>query len=73
MLPLIGIQGNDKLYDGDNDTSLIYTECAGLLLARTYAISNHKKLVLAILGALGMCAIILTLVCSMSILSVNMA
>lgn len=37
---------------------------AGLLLARTYAICDHKKLVLVVLGVLGCCAIIPLVVCS---------
>ena len=37
---------------------------AGLLLARAYAISDHKRLVLAVLGILGCCAIVPLLVCS---------
>jgi hypothetical protein len=37
---------------------------AGLLLLRAYAIANHKMLVLAVLGALGGCAVVMALVCS---------
>jgi hypothetical protein len=37
--------------------------CAGLLLLRAYAIANHKRLVLAVLGALGGCAVVTHLVC----------
>jgi hypothetical protein len=38
--------------------------CAGLLLLRAYAIASHKRLVLAVLGALGGCAVVMQLVCS---------
>ena len=44
----------------------MYIGYAGLMLARTYAISTHKKPVLAALGVLGCCAIIALLVCSHS-------
>jgi hypothetical protein len=37
---------------------------AGLLLLRAYAITDHKRLVLAVLGALCGCAIVMYLVCS---------
>jgi hypothetical protein len=37
--------------------------CAGLLLLRAYAIANHKRLVLAVLGALGGCTVGMSLVC----------
>ena len=37
----------------------------GLLLARVYAISDHKRIILALLGVLGCCAIVPILVCCM--------
>jgi hypothetical protein len=37
---------------------------AGLLLLRAYAIANHKRLVLAVLGALAGCTTVMVLVCS---------
>jgi hypothetical protein len=37
---------------------------AGLLLLQAYAITNHKRLVLAVLGALCGCALATGLVCS---------
>ena len=37
---------------------------AGLLLARAYAVIDQKRLVLAILGILGVCAIVSILVCT---------
>ena len=36
----------------------------GLLLARAYAVTDHKRLVLAVLGILGVFAILLDLVCA---------
>ena len=39
-------------------------ESVGLLLARAYAVTNHKRLVLAVLIILGVCAIALELVCT---------
>ena len=38
---------------------------AGLLLARVYAICDHKRMILALLGVLGCCAIVPILVCCM--------
>jgi hypothetical protein len=38
---------------------------AGLLLLRAYAIANHKRLVLAVLGSLGGCVVVMDLVCSL--------
>ena len=34
----------------------------GLLLARAYAVTDHKRLVLALLGILGVCTIVINLV-----------
>ena len=41
---------------------------AGLLLARAYAVTDHKRLVLAILSILGICAVVTELVCTHSFL-----
>ena len=37
---------------------------AGLLLLRAYAVTDHKRLALAVLGVLGVCAILMNLVCT---------
>ena len=37
---------------------------AGLLLARAYAVTDHKRVVLAVLGLLGVCIIVPDLVCA---------
>ena len=55
---LVGIQGKAFLLP-DNE---VMTLSAGLLLLRAYAITDHKRLVLAVLGILGTCAIVMNLV-----------
>ena len=37
---------------------------AGLLLARAYAVTDHKRLVVTVLGILGICSLVLVLVCT---------
>ena len=57
---LVGIQGRASLLL-ENE---LLTVSAGLLLARAYAVTDHKRLVLAILGVLGICTIVMDLVCT---------
>ena len=45
-----------------NVGQLIISAYAGLLLVRAYAVSGSKRLVLVVLGFLGVCTIILYLV-----------
>jgi hypothetical protein len=45
-----------------NNYFIIYY--AGLLLLRAYAIANHKRFVLTVLGALCGCTLVMDLVCS---------
>ena len=40
----------------------VMTLFAGLLLLRAYAVTDHKRSVLVVLGILGTCAIVLNLV-----------
>ena len=40
------------------------TLSGGLLLARAYAVTDHKQLVLVVLGILGICPIGVELVCA---------
>ena len=46
-------------------------ESVGLLLARAYAVTDHKRLVPAVLIILGVCAIALELVCARVFISVT--
>lgn len=46
-----------------NEGSIVNPGHTGLLLLRAYAVTDHKRLLLAILGILGGCAIGLYLVC----------
>ena len=39
-------------------------ESVGLLLLRAYAVTDHKRLVLAVLGILGVCVIVPDVVCA---------
>ena len=58
---VIGIQG--KAYVSFPQQWGINPEFAGLLLARAYAVTYHKQRVLAVLGILGVCIIVLQVVC----------
>ena len=58
--PIIGVQGKAYL----SSTMKWQPESVGLLLARAYAIADHKRLVLAVLGILGVCSIGPELVCA---------
>ena len=55
---LVGIQGKAFLLL----TNEVMTLSAGLLLLRAYAVTDHKRSVLAVLGILGTCAIVPELV-----------
>ena len=44
---------------------------AGLLLARAYAVTDHKRLVLALLCILGVCTIVPDVVCAHVFISVT--
>ena len=62
ILPLIGVQGRaSPFFDVE---SSIDPESVGLLLLRTYAVTDHKRSVLVVLGILGVCTIVLDLVCA---------
>ena len=58
ILAIVGIQGKASLLLDNEVTTL----CLGLLLVRTYAVTDHKRLVLALLGSLGVCIIVPDLV-----------
>ena len=64
ILPLIGVQGRESLPLNNE----LLTVSLGLLLGRAYAVTDHKRLVLAVLSILGICAIVLALVCTHSFL-----
>ena len=57
---LVGIQGKAFLLL-ENE---VMTLSAGLLLLRAYAITDHKRSVLVVLGILGTCTIVPELVCT---------
>ena len=57
---LIGIQGKASFLL-DNEVTTLGT---GLLLARVYAVTDHKRLVLAVLSILGGLAFVPELVCT---------
>ena len=58
---IVGIQGKAYLFLGNKVITLV---SAGLLLLRAYAVTDHKRLVLSVLGILGICAIGPELVCT---------
>jgi hypothetical protein len=60
LLPIIGVQGND-ISSGQHVINVTFY--TGFLLARVYVVTNHKQLVLVVLGILGCCAILSALVC----------
>ena len=59
---IIGIQGKAYLFLGNKVITLV---SAGLLLLRAYAVTDHKRLVLSVLGILGICVIGPLLVCTL--------
>ena len=61
ILALIGVQGNVIL--AFQQWNIEPTDHAGLLFARAYAITDHKRLVLVVLGILDGCAIVPSIVC----------
>jgi hypothetical protein len=71
LMPTVGIQGDTSLFLQRSITDV--TGHAGLLLARAYAITDHKKLVLVILGILGgFSALVPVLVCAHLCISMDM-
>jgi hypothetical protein len=61
LLPLTGAQG-DKILSGQQH-NIDDAECTGLLLLRTYAVTDHKRLLLVVLGVLICGFIIPAVVC----------
>jgi hypothetical protein len=62
LLPVTGVQGDSEISSGPHQI-IDNVECAGLLLLRTYAVTDHKRLVLGVLGVLICGAIIPGVVC----------
>ena len=58
---IIGIQGKVYLFLNNKVITLV---SVGLLLLRAYAVTNHKRLMLSVLGILAICVIVSQLVCT---------
>ena len=61
IIPLIGVQGKHLRVFSATE---VITVPVGLLLARAYAVTDHKQLVLSVLDILGIGAIGPALVCT---------
>ena len=68
MPALMGIQGRGISYPPQRSDNAGYT---GLLIARAYAVTDHKRLVLAVLGILGACTLAPDVVCAHVFMSMN--
>jgi hypothetical protein len=69
LLPLTGVQGDSEISSGPQQI-IDDAGHAGFLLLRTYAITDHKRLVLGVLGVV-ICGVIITsVVCIHACISV---
>jgi hypothetical protein len=69
LLPVTGIQGDSEISPGPQQI-IDDAERTGLLLLRTYAVTDHKRLVLGMLGVLLCAPIISSVVCIHACISV---